>query len=489
MQSEASSPREFNTRGALLIYQDKLARENEERKQKAKDDARRSLIEKKKAYGNAQLQRAASPRRVAKPRPASPSVRRSASPAPPSGSAARTRKPRVPALPPAGMKRCGNPMGTPHKGAARKRSASPSRKPTRAVARPPTAVGSPVCTRMLSAEDLHQDDALDAFLEAEAEAEAALAAELDTSQAAVSAGESPTAAPSDVHHAHQCEHEEVGAEPVDNSPASKCSDASPDVPIARAFMSVVGAVDLADSAPPEVAGETGGASAPRPTLELFERAAVPASPRVAPRRPPRPQAVPELCLESPKSAEGSPPPLEKDEDVTESAERSCQEPLSLGADRAPPALPGGMDTPQQQTLVAMSDQLEAVISCMRVEQQARFAAEAALEESRAEVASLRDAHASLLSKVDVAQKARESEESQARAATNDSHECNHLLRISDRSTSPPPPANTTLGQVAALRGLLSQLQEENASLKDQNASLATEIRALVAGESSLTLSV
>jgi len=93
-----------------------------------------------------------------------------------------------------------------------------------------------------------------------------------------------------------------------------------------------------------------------------------------------------------------------------------------------------------QQLQAMSEQLEAVTSVMKVEQQARVAAEAQLEETREQVQGL-------LKHLHEMEKARREEAS-------------------------------TLG---ALRGLLNQLQGENAGLKEQNANLVAQCRSFMGG--------
>ena len=92
---------------------------------------------------------------------------------------------------------------------------------------------------------------------------------------------------------------------------------------------------------------------------------------------------------------------------------------------------------QMQQLEAMSEQLEAVASCMRVEQQARCAAEEQLAETRTQVQGL-------LQHLNETEKARKEE------------------------------AQT----LSALRGLLEQIQRENQGLKEQNASLVAQCRQL-----------
>ena len=97
-----------------------------------------------------------------------------------------------------------------------------------------------------------------------------------------------------------------------------------------------------------------------------------------------------------------------------------------------------VDVSQQlQQLDAMSEQLEAVTSCMRVEQQARVAAEAQLAEAREQMQGL-------LKHLNETEKARKEE------------------------------AQT----MSALRGLLEQIQCENQGLKEQNASLVSQCRTL-----------
>jgi len=104
-----------------------------------------------------------------------------------------------------------------------------------------------------------------------------------------------------------------------------------------------------------------------------------------------------------------------------------------------PSVPD-MSRAMPQQMEAMSEQLEAVTSCMRVEQQARVAAEGKLNEARAQVQGL-------LEHLEEVEKARSEE-----GAT-----------------------------LAALRGLLSQIQGENAGLKEQNASLLSQCRSLMGG--------
>ena len=89
----------------------------------------------------------------------------------------------------------------------------------------------------------------------------------------------------------------------------------------------------------------------------------------------------------------------------------------------------------------MSEQLEAVASCMRVEQQARCAAEAQLAETREQVQGL-------LKHLSETERARKEE----------------------------------AGTLAALRGLLEQIQGENRGLKEQNASLVEQCRQLTGRE-------
>ena len=102
---------------------------------------------------------------------------------------------------------------------------------------------------------------------------------------------------------------------------------------------------------------------------------------------------------------------------------------------------GGADgsmVPQQ--LEAMSDQLEAVTACMKVEQQARVAAETQLLAAREQVQGL-------LKHLNEMEKVRRDE------------------------------ADT----LSALRGLLGQIQSENAGLKEQNANLVAQCRSLMGG--------
>ena len=88
----------------------------------------------------------------------------------------------------------------------------------------------------------------------------------------------------------------------------------------------------------------------------------------------------------------------------------------------------------------MAEQLEAVTACMKVEQQARVAAEGQLEQTREQVQGLL-AHLHEMEKA----------------------------RCDEAST------------LTALRNLLAQIQAENAGLKDQNASLAGQCRSLMGG--------
>lgn len=92
-----------------------------------------------------------------------------------------------------------------------------------------------------------------------------------------------------------------------------------------------------------------------------------------------------------------------------------------------------------QQLEAMSEQLEAVTACMRVEQQARCAAEAELEDMREQVGGLRKHLAET-----------------------------ERVRKEEACT------------LSGLRGLLEQLQRENAVLKEQNASLVGQCRSFMA---------
>lgn len=101
------------------------------------------------------------------------------------------------------------------------------------------------------------------------------------------------------------------------------------------------------------------------------------------------------------------------------------------------AAPARPTSQQLQQLDAMSEQLEAVTSCMRVEQQARVAAEAQLAEAREQMQGL-------LKHLNETEKARKEE------------------------------AQT----MSALRGLLEQIQCENQGLKEQNASLVSQCRTL-----------
>ena len=93
---------------------------------------------------------------------------------------------------------------------------------------------------------------------------------------------------------------------------------------------------------------------------------------------------------------------------------------------------------QAQQLDAMSEQLQAVTSCMRDEQQARCAAET-------ELASAREQVQSLLRHLSETERVRKEE----------------------------------AGTLAGLRGLLEQLQGENRGLKEQNARLVDQCRTLM----------
>ena len=100
---------------------------------------------------------------------------------------------------------------------------------------------------------------------------------------------------------------------------------------------------------------------------------------------------------------------------------------------------GAEGTGAQQQLEAMSEQLEAVTACMRVEQQARCAAETQLEEAREQLQSVLKHLASV-----------------------------EAIRKEEAST------------LSGLRGLLGQLQSENDRLKEQNGSLVAQCRSYVA---------
>eukprot|EP00900_Chrysochromulina_parva_P003813 jgi/Chrpa1/13432/Chrysochromulina_OHIO_Genome00020876-RA len=100
-----------------------------------------------------------------------------------------------------------------------------------------------------------------------------------------------------------------------------------------------------------------------------------------------------------------------------------------------------LSSEQCQQLEALSGQLEEVTSCMKVEMQARVAAEKQLEETRGQVQGL-------------------------------------LQHLHEMETTRREEAST----LVALRGLLAQIQSENASLKEQNASLSGQCRSLMAGQ-------
>jgi uncharacterized protein involved in exopolysaccharide biosynthesis len=100
-----------------------------------------------------------------------------------------------------------------------------------------------------------------------------------------------------------------------------------------------------------------------------------------------------------------------------------------------------LSSDQCQQLEALSGQLEEVTSCMKVEMQARVAAEKQLEETRGQVQGL-------------------------------------LQHLHEMETTRREEAST----LVALRGLLAQIQSENASLKEQNASLSGQCRSLMAGQ-------
>lgn len=108
------------------------------------------------------------------------------------------------------------------------------------------------------------------------------------------------------------------------------------------------------------------------------------------------------------------------------------------ADKGHGAAAYGAGSTAQQQLEAMSEQLEAVTACMCEEQRARMRAESDLRESR-------EAHEGLVRQLGETERMRREEA-------------------------------TTL---AALRGLLEQIQGENHGLKDQNATLLRELRPLV----------
>ena len=110
--------------------------------------------------------------------------------------------------------------------------------------------------------------------------------------------------------------------------------------------------------------------------------------------------------------------------------------LGGGSPEPKPPTPDMVGQMNQQ-LEAMSEQLEAVTSCMRVEQQARCAAESQLAETREQVQGL-------------------------------------LKHLSETEKARKEEAST----LAALRGLLEQIQVENTGLKEQNASLVSECRTL-----------
>ena len=100
---------------------------------------------------------------------------------------------------------------------------------------------------------------------------------------------------------------------------------------------------------------------------------------------------------------------------------------------------------QLQQLEAMSEQLEAVTQCMKVEQQARVAAETSLAEAREQAAGL----------------------------------LQHLHEMEKARREEAGEKGRTEEELAALRGLLGQIQQENAGLKEANANLLGQCRSLM----------
>ena len=92
----------------------------------------------------------------------------------------------------------------------------------------------------------------------------------------------------------------------------------------------------------------------------------------------------------------------------------------------------------QQALEAMSEQLESITACMKVEQQARCQAEAELQEAR--------------------------------------EQCQGLLR---HLTETERVRKEEAQSMAHLRKLLEQLQAENKGLKSKNEQLASQLRPLL----------
>lgn len=100
--------------------------------------------------------------------------------------------------------------------------------------------------------------------------------------------------------------------------------------------------------------------------------------------------------------------------------------------------PSAAGRAHSQQLEAMSEQLQAVTACMREEQKARITAEAQLTEANEQMGGL-------------------------------------MRHLSETERARKEEAQT----LAALRGLLEQLQVENRGLKDQNEKLVQELRPLI----------
>jgi len=114
---------------------------------------------------------------------------------------------------------------------------------------------------------------------------------------------------------------------------------------------------------------------------------------------------------------------------------------SSSAEAPAPAAAPPPPAQHELNMEAMSEQLAAVTSCMQTEMQARVAAEAQLEGTREQVQGL-------------------------------------LKHLHEMETVRQEEAAT----LAALRGLLAQIQGENAGLKEQNAALLGQCRSLTLGK-------
>ncbi|KOO32851.1 hypothetical protein Ctob_010458 [Chrysochromulina tobinii] len=130
-----------------------------------------------------------------------------------------------------------------------------------------------------------------------------------------------------------------------------------------------------------------------------------------------------------------------DEDDDEAVEGPVDGPLPMPLIERISSAEALLGDDECQQLEALSGQLEEVTSCMKVEMQARVAAEKQLEETRGQVQGL-------------------------------------LQHLHEMETTRREEAST----LVALRGLLAQIQSENASLKEQNASLSGQCRSLMAGQ-------